>query len=477
MIERIRTVFHLRERSLRGDGKLLFRDAHSSKAWYSPRQDRSSPFVRDGHPRNPQRAKLRVERSSVLLARGLPTLLMIACATPPPVDDEPPVQPIVVDRESSPPIYFEKVIYRIAAGTSYGGTYERHGGSKGKLRKEFVWDNKHIETEEYNIAANDLLSRTGYRAVDPTEALFTENSTIKTRFRIAGVVTKLHLASYLDWRSRERNFQDANVVMDIRLFDNAVKDIVYSKTFNGEGYDEGANPSALPQAVLNAVELALGDPEFVQMATRSAKLASSGNAPIQISLCDARGLSMPRDAKLVLEAVVTVRLGQAMGSGVMVSQAGHVVTAAHVVAPDSKPIVVLHSGLELEASVVRIDKTSDLALLRVPGSGHECAPLSLTDDVGVGTEIFAMGSPLGEKLSNSVTRGIVSGHREIEGQRLIQTDAAVNPGNSGGPLVDKEGRVLGIVTTKVFGIGVEGIGFGVPFDVVTERLTIDWKQD
>ncbi len=266
--------------------------------------------------------------------------------------------------------------------------------------------------------------------------------------------------------------------MDVRLYDAAVKEIVYSKTFDGEGYDEGATPSSLPQAVLNAVERALADPEFVQMATRSTSLAPSEGALIQLLVCDdTRILSMPRDAELALESVVTVRQGQVTGSGVMISKAGFIVTAAHIVAPDSEPIVVLHSGLELEASVEQMDKVSDVALLRVPGNRHACAPLSPANDIDIGTEVFAMGSPLGEKLSNTVTRGIVSGHREIEGQRLIQTDASVNPGSSGGPLVDKEGRGLGIVTNKVFGIGVEGIGFAVPVDVVTERLAIDWQQD
>ncbi len=93
MIERIRAIFLLPKRSLRRDGEHLIRGA-----------------------------KLRVERSSAFLACGLPVLFMIACATAPPVDDEPAVQPIVLGPESSPPIFFEKVIFRIAAGTSMEGT-------------------------------------------------------------------------------------------------------------------------------------------------------------------------------------------------------------------------------------------------------------------------------------------------------------------------------------------------------------------
>ena len=79
-----------------------------------------------------------------------------------------------------------------------------------------------------------------------------------------------------------------------------------------------------------------------------------------------------------------------------------------------------------------------------------------------GTDLFAVGHPLGEGLSFSVSRGIVSGFREMDGVRFIQTDASLNPGNSGGPLLDMNGHLVAIVVWKAVGADLEGLGFGVP---------------
>ena len=403
-----------------------------------------------------------VLRHAARLPVVIASAVAVACAAPPAEKTEPkPIPPAVVpiDPGDSHPIYFEKVVFRIAAGTVFGGHYRRVGSGKGKMIRELVWERAHVETNEYNIAVNDLLTEVGYEAVDPTEALFADDHAISTRFRLAGVVTDLSLDTSYHYRDAEQNFQFAKLTLDVRLWDAASKSTVYSKSFKAKGFDEGRSPSALPAAILDGVEQALADPEFVSRVTTSDTITSTG-APISVPRCEASKVIVPRDVDVVAESVVRIRQGQAHGSGVMVSSSGFVVTAAHLVGPDSEPLVTLASGLELEASVERLDKMADLALLRVPGSGHACSLLAPGESPSVGTAVFAFGSPLGEELSNSVTQGIVSGHRQIEGQRLIQTDAALSPGNSGGPLIDTDGHVVGIVTMKAYGVGIEGIGFG-----------------
>jgi serine protease Do len=111
------------------------------------------------------------------------------------------------------------------------------------------------------------------------------------------------------------------------------------------------------------------------------------------------------------------------------------------------------------ASVLANDDQRDLALLRT--SARACTPLELADlaNSAVGSEVYAIGNPLG-LLAGTVTRGIISAFRTSEdGIRYIQLDASVNPGNSGGPLVDRDGRVLGVTTFKVE--GHEGLNFAV----------------
>nr|MBP7451116.1 trypsin-like peptidase domain-containing protein [Flavobacteriales bacterium] len=117
----------------------------------------------------------------------------------------------------------------------------------------------------------------------------------------------------------------------------------------------------------------------------------------------------------------------------------------------------------------------DLALIKVLGT--DLPALTIGDDkvVQVGEEVYAIGTPLDEKLGQSVTRGIVSGKRDLEDRAYIQTDVSINHGNSGGPLIDMDGKVIGVTTLKLTGRDVSGIGFAVPITTVLEMLNITLK--
>ncbi len=161
------------------------------------------------------------------------------------------------------------------------------------------------------------------------------------------------------------------------------------------------------------------------------------------------------------------------GSGFIITQDGYIVTNHHVVSEGDYFDVTLHDGTEYRAKLIGADGTSDLAVLKIEADGLTAAALGDSDALEVGEKVVAIGNPLGEN-AGSVTSGIVSGlNRELEGFSLkyIQTDAAFNPGNSGGPLVDMNAKVVGINTLKStlagfddYGIpiGSEGIGYAIP---------------
>lgn len=160
------------------------------------------------------------------------------------------------------------------------------------------------------------------------------------------------------------------------------------------------------------------------------------------------------------------------GSGFVVDKGGAIVTAAHVVDGASTVAVRLASGRDAQARVLGADQSSDIALLRVDVPQAELHPLSLgdSDAVSVGDPVVAIGNPLG--LERSLTAGVVSGlDRTIESPSgatiagAIQTDAALNPGNSGGPLVDAQGRVIG-VNVQIAPGGNTSIGYAVPVNTV-----------
>ncbi len=165
------------------------------------------------------------------------------------------------------------------------------------------------------------------------------------------------------------------------------------------------------------------------------------------------------------------------GSGFIWDEEGHVVTNYHVVADADEVIVVMADGTELEARVLGFDPDSDLAVLKLNELPEEIVPLSIGDSdvVTVGQFVLAIGSPFGQEFT--ITSGIVSalgrtinsGNSAFSIPRVIQTDAAVNPGNSGGPLLDRTGQAIGINSQIATRSGSSsGIGFAIPINAAKQ---------
>jgi len=168
------------------------------------------------------------------------------------------------------------------------------------------------------------------------------------------------------------------------------------------------------------------------------------------------------------------------GSGFIISENGYVVTNYHVAEGATKLTVILQNGTEHSARLVGYDSANDVAVLKVEATGLPCVKLGSSDDLIVGDQVVAIGNPLGE-LTNSLTVGYVSAtDRNISTGgaliNMIQTDAAINSGNSGGPLFNMKGEVVGITTAKYSGTSgsgatIEGISFAIPIDDVIKKVT------
>ena len=169
---------------------------------------------------------------------------------------------------------------------------------------------------------------------------------------------------------------------------------------------------------------------------------------------------------------------QVSGSGFIVSQEGFIITNNHVIEDTTLLYVILSDGTELDAELVSRDIYADLAVLKVDGNMPAVAPLGDSEDLKPGETVIAIGSPLGT-FRNSVTVGVISATGRTldtgEGynmENLIQTDAAINSGNSGGPLVNLAGEVIGVNTLVLRGssssgsASAEGLGFAIPSDTV-----------
>lgn len=166
------------------------------------------------------------------------------------------------------------------------------------------------------------------------------------------------------------------------------------------------------------------------------------------------------------------------GSGIIVSEDGFIITNSHVIfdSRDSVVSVKLHNGEQYGAVVIGYERNADLAVLRIDAENLQAAEFGDSSALRVGEQVFAIGSPGGERYSNTLTGGYVSGlNRELDktvanGLTYIQTDAAVNPGNSGGALVNAWGQVVGINSNKVVSASYEALGFAIPISDAASML-------
>jgi serine protease Do len=180
------------------------------------------------------------------------------------------------------------------------------------------------------------------------------------------------------------------------------------------------------------------------------------------------------------EAVVQVRTPVGLGSGFVIHPDGYVITNQHVVSGEHQITVTLFKQGESELEHVQYKKVrivamsphADLALLKIEdGEDYrfKTVPFGDSGTLRQGQTVFAVGSPLG--LDRSVSEGIISlTNRVLEGKLFVQTTAQVNPGNSGGPLFNLRGEVIGINDLKLVGIGLEGLSFAIPINVLKEFL-------
>ena len=222
---------------------------------------------------------------------------------------------------------------------------------------------------------------------------------------------------------------------------------------------------------------------------------AEGNAPLQdpnlshLNLGDATGSELTiaeiidKNENAVVEIVVSgttrnmwgqMQLVQGAGSGVIVKEDGYIATNHHVIDGATKVEVTLHNGETYSARIVGSDAMNDIAVIKIEANGLSTVTIGDSSKVDVGDLAVAIGNPLGQ-LGGTATSGIISAldrTLEVEGitLTLIQTDAAINGGNSGGGLFNSRGELIGIVESKAEAVGVEGLAFALPINNVAQII-------
>jgi serine protease Do len=265
---------------------------------------------------------------------------------------------------------------------------------------------------------------------------------------------------------------DGTVKMRVELFSNKLQKIVYSKNvegafsttkkMKGEAFDDALFGAALDQV--------FSDSKYVRLfSDDSAGAETNAAEKIKIKNGARPAGGIAKNTKELLAAVVTVESGMGAGSGFMIGKDGYVISNYHVVGEAKFAKIRFSGGQTVIGTVIRTDPVRDVALLKTEAEPAATVSIRHTP-LKMGDEVFAMGSPFGEMLSGTMTRGIVSAERTLVGQKFIQSDVAINPGNSGGPLLDASGEIVAIAELKKD--DAAGIGLFIPIAEVLEKLGI-----
>lgn len=221
---------------------------------------------------------------------------------------------------------------------------------------------------------------------------------------------------------------------------------------------------------LRAVSEALGAEVVWDDATRSVSITFTEEDAVagvveNVSPCVVTIVGNYNDGSLAME----YNNPTVHGSGVVYKSNGYILTNAHVVKDVKNLTVVLSDGAALPAKVMLSDEIADIAIVKVEKLGLKTITMAAPETVIAGKTAIAIGTPVSLSMRNTVTRGIVSANGvSVPGShyKLIQTDAAVNPGNSGGPLLNSKGELMGINSSKFSGSGIDNMAFAIPVDTV-----------
>lgn len=177
-----------------------------------------------------------------------------------------------------------------------------------------------------------------------------------------------------------------------------------------------------------------------------------------------------------MKAAVTIKDDEGHGSGFFISNDGYLLTNYHVIAgKEDKIEILLNDGRKAKPKIIRTNEIYDLALLKIDEEVEYAYDLPTQKRFSTGDDIFAIGTPTSVELGQSISKGIISSVREYKNYDWIQTDVSLNPGNSGGTIVNSTGELIGVVDFKVMGFGFEGLSFCIPAYNIQKILDVSYN--
>jgi S1-C subfamily serine protease len=268
---------------------------------------------------------------------------------------------------------------------------------------------------------------------------------------------------------------EAFLKVDWQIYSKLDRSVVHTVTTEGTAKNDAAVGGGDTVVVLNAFAQAtrnlLADSKFRDIVSRGGETIKETSYKSGGSIVISTGSSKPlgNSPDEWTSAVVTVFAGRGHGSGFVISD-NLIMTNHHVVGESNSVVVKFNNGLQVVGKVIASNSGRDVAIVKIDATLPKHFRISRVAPP-VGSDVYAIGTPLDEKFHSTVTRGVISGFREENKKMLIQSDVNIRPGNSGGPLVDKSGAVVGIsVSGLVVNSAAQGINFFIPIDDALKSL-------
>lgn len=384
--------------------------------------------------------------------------------------------------ENSKPIQFNKVVVKLKRGEYIGALQAGvfclpHGDINWKGGKIS------IDADEFTDVFKEELEKFSFKTVGDTNALFDDPSTWKSEILVAGIIKELKanicypLAGFGNFSSAKG---EVFLRVDWQIYSKLDRSVVHSVTTEGSAKNDDAIIGGDTTAMLNAFSQAsrnlLADKKFREIVSRGGEAINQTNYMSQN-----RTIALKILPKSLLgnspnewgTGVVTIFSGSGHGSGFAISE-NLILTNYHVVGDaNSIATVKLSNGKQVVGKVLASNSGYDVAVIKLDIKVPKYFKVS-KDLPGIGSDVYAIGTPLDEKLYSSVTRGVVSGIRKENNKVLIQSDVNVRTGNSGGPLVDKTGTAIGITVSALTVNGqTQGINFFIPINDALKILGIN----
>ena len=399
---------------------------------------------------------------------------------------EPKKLDLDIDKNSAP-ISFDKLIVNFKDGKELGKKVKLDG-----TEEKIIWRGSiKIGNEVFIEKFYEVVSNHGFNSpISENAKLFSNDSRSNNqlpRYEIGVQITELTLNGR---EVKGKDFGDGNILTKHKIdflwkvFDKKVGKVVMEHKNSSEFYfrqEFYQNIEYNVNIFENALIKFLQRDQFIKLVNKGQSdmplaTTSSDKSMKSISIFTP---NIPKFEKLsdmiqyANTACVTIVTDRGHGSGVIIDQSGLMLSAYHVVEGVNQIDVKFSNGLTLNAEVVRSDPFNDIVLLDINGEGFTALPFFLeANSSPLGTEVLTIGTPAELELGQSIAKGIISGNRMIDERFYIQSDISISPGNSGGPLLNSKGEILGIIQRKISGGGVEGIGFAAPIDRILEQLKI-----